>query len=157
MASMWSDSLNPQQPFEFPILPAVSLCDAVSATLHTSDSVRIEQFPCHASNLSASPIADALCWHTDLHFYYRTLPSSNLPAAFLQKFPNQNTLSVRIGAPIYSSSLYHGCSILVSHEDRVLPSISRPPVWPSPLLSRAQRAYSRKQWCLEHFKSPSKA
>jgi hypothetical protein len=55
---MWSDSLNPQQPFEFPILPSVSLCYAVSATLHTSDSMRIEQFPCHAPNLSASPIAD---------------------------------------------------------------------------------------------------
>jgi hypothetical protein len=140
----FSFDLNPQQPFELPVLPAVSLCYAVSATLHTSDSMRIEQFPYFAPNLSASPIADALCWHTDLHFYYRTLPSSNLPAAFLQKFPNQNTLSVRIRAPIYSSSLYHGCSFLVSHEDRVLPSISGPPVWPSPLLSRAQRTYSRK-------------
>ncbi|KAJ6858852.1 hypothetical protein NC652_041217 [Populus alba x Populus x berolinensis] len=54
-------SLNPQQPFEFPILPAMSLCYAVSATLHTSDSIRIEQFPYFAPNLSASPIADALC------------------------------------------------------------------------------------------------
>jgi hypothetical protein len=53
--------LNPQQPFELPVLPAVSLCYAVSATLHTSDSMRIEQFPYFAPNLSASPIADALC------------------------------------------------------------------------------------------------
>lgn len=42
--------------------------------------MRIEQFPYHAPNLSASLIADALCWHTDLHFSYRTLPSNSIPA-----------------------------------------------------------------------------